>query len=206
MKVETLEAGTVQEIGHAFGYYDYGSERGLLHAFPSRDVAAAFICTYVQLVQQSGMLYTTSENGEGYLAYRRPGERFPLKAELQLAKALHSAMKPKDFNRLVQLFTKSGGGVSKQLAQKKKPYLLIGLVCVRERYQGQGYMRKVMELAFLEGNRLGVPVLLTTDAGSKRDKYLHLGMKLAGTRDCGPYGVLYDLIKYPDVTEPIKVR
>ena len=64
--------------------------------------------------------------------------------------------------------------------------------------QGQGYMRRVMELAFAEGNRLGVPVILETDAKSKCDRYIHLGMKLAGTRSCGEAGMLYDMIKYPE--------
>ena len=58
-------------------------------------------------------------------------------------------------------------------------------------------MRRVMDMAFAEGNRLGVPVILDTDAKSKCDKYGHLGMELAGTRRFGEYGVLYDLIKYP---------
>ena len=72
-----------------------------------------------------------------------------------------------------------------------------GLVCVREPYQGQGYMRRIMDMAFQEGDRLGVPVLLETDAKSKCDKYIHLGMQLAGMRRFGEHGVLYDLIRYP---------
>lgn len=55
-------------------------------------------------------------------------------------------------------------------------------------------------MAFAEGNRLGVPVILDTDAQSKCDKYVHLGMELAGTRRFGQHGVSYDLIKYPDQT------
>ena len=82
--------------------------------------------------------------------------------------------------------------------KEKKPYIFVGLVCVREQYQGQGYMRKVMDIAFAEGNRLGVPVILETDAKSKCDKYVHLGMELAGVRDIGKFGKLYDLIKKPD--------
>ena len=81
--------------------------------------------------------------------------------------------------------------------KQKKPYVYVGMVCVREAYQGQGYMRSVMELAFAEGDRLGVPVILDTDAQSKCDKYLHLGMELAGTRSLGDGGMLYDLIRYP---------
>ena len=54
-----------------------------------------------------------------------------------------------------------------------------------------------MDIAFSEGNRLHVPVILETDARSKCDKYVHLGMQLAGIRDIGEFGKLYDLIKYP---------
>lgn len=59
-------------------------------------------------------------------------------------------------------------------------------------------MRKVLEMAFSEGNCLGIPVILDTDARSKCEKYIHLGMQLAETRRFGNCGVLYDLIKYPD--------
>ena len=61
--------------------------------------------------------------------------------------------------------------------------------------RGEGY------IAFAEGDRLGVPVILETDAKSKCDKYVHLGMELAGTHDLGTYGKLYDLIKYPEPTK-----
>lgn len=53
-------------------------------------------------------------------------------------------------------------------------------------------------MAFADGDRLGIPVILETDARSKCDKYLHLGMKLAGTRRFGTHGLLYDLIRYPE--------
>lgn len=60
-------------------------------------------------------------------------------------------------------------------------------------------MRKVLVSAFTEGNRLGISVILDTDAKCKCDKYVHLGMELAGARSFGDTGVLYDLIKSPDV-------
>ena len=63
------------------------------------------------------------------------------------------------------------------------------------------YVRKVRDLAFAEGDRLGVPVILETDAKSKCDKYVHLGMELAGTHDLGAFGKLYDLIRYPELTK-----
>ena len=99
--------------------------------------------------------------------------------------------------RLGMAVKRGGASLRDRMDKKKKPYIFVGMVCVREPYQGQGYMRKVMELAFAEGDRLHVPVILETDARSKCDKYRHLGMELAGTRDLGAFGKLYDLIRYP---------
>ena len=201
MKVETLDESTLHDIGHAFGYYDYGAEHGLIDAFPSRDAAAAFIDGYVRMALQSGMLYTTSENHEGFIAYRRPGEKPNLRSVLPLAKALFGSLKLKELLRFSRILSRGGPGLNKKLDKEKKPYLFVGLVCVREAYQGQGYMRKLMDMAFAEGRRLDVPVILDTDAQSKCDKYMHLGMELGGIRRFGDSGVLYDLIRYPDAGE-----
>ena len=72
----------------------------------------------------------------------------------------------RDLLRCSRNMSKGGSGLGKQLDKAMKPYIYVGLVCVREPYQGQGYMRKVMDMAFSEGNRLGVPVILDTDARS----------------------------------------
>jgi len=197
-KVTESDEEIIRDIGHAFACYDYGSEHGLIDAFPNREAVAAFICGYVRMAIKSGMLYATSENGEGYIAYKLPGQKVRLKAALPLAKGLLGSMKLKELIRFARIMSKGGSGLDKKFDKAKKPYIYVGLVCVRERYQGQGYMRKALEAAFAEGNRLGVPVILDTDAKSKCDKYVHLGMELAGTRSFGEHGVLYDLIKYPD--------
>ena len=198
MKVHTLDESVIADIGHAFGYYDYGAEQGLSSAFPSREATAAFICGYVRMALQGGMMHTTSERGEGFIAYKLPGEKLKAKAVLPLAKAFFGALKGKNLVRFLRTMSKGGKGLNDRMDREKKPYVFVGLVCVREEYQGQGYMRKVMDMAFAEGNRLGVPVILETDAKSKCDKYVHLGMEIAGTRRFGEHGVLYDLIKYPE--------
>lgn len=86
MKAAALDENTIRDIGHAFGYYDYGTEHGLIDAFPSREAVASFICGYAKMALQSGMLYATSEAGEGFIAYKLPGEKITLKAGLYLAR------------------------------------------------------------------------------------------------------------------------
>lgn len=201
MKVKALDESIIHDIGHAFAYYDYGTEQGLHGAFPSRDAISAFICGYSRMALKSGMLYATSERGEGYIAYKLPGESVGLGAAWPLVRGMFQAMNLKEMFRFFKIMSGGGIGLKERLNEKKQPYIYVGLVCVRECYQGQGYMRKVMDMAFAEGNRLGVPVILDTDARSKCDKYLHLGMELAGMRRFGEHGTLYDLIKYPDAKQ-----
>ena len=121
-----------------------------------------------------------------------------LTAFFPLLKGVFQAMTFRELCRFARLMKRAGASLNDRYDKEKTPHIYVVLVCVTEKYQGQGYMRKVLEMAFADGNRLQVPVILETDAKSKCDKYVHLGMELAGTRDAGELGTLYDLIKYPD--------
>ena len=198
MLVKTLDESIIQEIGHAFGYYNYGKEKGLNAVFSTNDAVAAYISAYARGMLSGGLLHSTSERLEGFIAYKMPGQKLGLKTVMPIAKGVFSSLNLKEIARFVSLASKGGPDLKSRLDKEKQPYIFVGMVCVREKYQGQGYMRRLMEMVYAEGNRLGVPVVLDTDARSKCDKYEHLGMQLAGTRDFGQYGTLYDLIKYPD--------
>ena len=197
MRVTVLDEKTIRDIGHAFGYYDYGEETGLPYAFSGREATADYICTYVRGTLRGGFLHTTSACGEGYIAYKLPGEKLGFRTVWPIARGMLRSSSLKQLARLGVAVKRGGASLRDRMDKEKKPYIFVGMVCVREAYQGQGYMRKVMELAFAEGDRLHVPVILETDARSKCDKYRHLGMELAGTRDLGAFGKLYDLIRYP---------
>lgn len=92
MKVNTLDEGAIRDIGHAFGYYDYGAERGLIDLFPGRDAVASYICGYVRMALLGGVLHATSERGEGFIAFKRPGEKIGARAGLALLRALLGSM------------------------------------------------------------------------------------------------------------------
>ena len=201
MKVTTLDERSIHDIGHAFGYYDYGEETGMSAAFSGKEATANYICAYVRGVLRGGFLHTTSERGEGYIAYKLPGQKVSFKAARILLRGMLQSMSLGELFHFARMLSKAGPSLEDVLNKEKKPCIYVGMVCVREAYQGQGYMRKVMDLAFAEGDRLGIPVVLDTDAKSKCDKYVHLGMKLYGTRDLGPGGTLYDLVRYPKKAE-----
>ena len=62
MLVKEMDEASIQAIGHAVGYYDYGPEKkGLIACFRSPDAAAEYICGFVRCVLADGFLHTTSE-------------------------------------------------------------------------------------------------------------------------------------------------
>ena len=198
MLVKSMTEEEIHEIGHAFGYYDYGQETGMTAAFSGQKATEEYICTYVRGMLRGGFLHTTSERGEGYIAYKLPREKLSIRTLWPIAKGMLCNSTLKRLVRFAVAIKRGGVSLQDRMDKEKKLYIFVGLVCVREQYQGQGYMRKVMDIAFSEGDRLGVPVILETDAKSKCDKYVHLGMELAGTRDIGEFGKLYDLIRYSE--------
>ncbi|RGQ43389.1 N-acetyltransferase [[Clostridium] leptum] len=198
MLVKSITEEEIYGIGHAFGFYDYGEETGMTAAFSGREATADYICAYVRGMLRGGFLHTTSERSEGYIAYKLPKEKLGFQTLWPIAKGMLHNSTLKRLLRFAMAIKRGGVSLRDRMDKEKKPYIFVGLVCVREMYQGQGYMRKVLDIAFAEGDRLGVPVILETDAKSKCDKYVHLGMKLAGVRNIGEFGKLYDLIRYPE--------
>ncbi|WP_461882583.1 N-acetyltransferase [Fusicatenibacter sp.] len=172
MLVKPMTEEDIYEIGHVFGYYDYEEEMGMSAAFSGKEATANYICAYVRGVLRGGFLHTTSERGEGYIAYKLPKEKMGLKTMWPIACGmLHNST----LKRLLQFgiaIKRGGASLQDRMDKEKKPYIFVGLLCVREKYQGQGYMRKVLDIAFAEGDRLGVPVILETDARSKCDRAL----------------------------------
>ena len=198
MKIDQMDEKTIADIGRAFAYYDYGAERGLVSAFAQKEQTAIYIEGFARAMLKAGLMYTTGERREGFIAYKRPGQKISMSAYMPLLKGVVKSMSFGEMIRFARSMGKGGTSLRQQMDKAKTPYIYVGMVCVREAYQGQGYMRKVMEMSFEDGNRLHVPVVLETDAKSKCDKYMHLGMELDRTRDLGELGKLYDLIKYPD--------
>ena len=137
MKITTLDESTIQSIGHAFAYYDYGAEHGLIDAFPNREAVAAFICGYVRMALRGGILHATSEKHEGFIAYKLSGQKLSLRAMLPLAKGFLGSMGLAQLLRFSRVMSTGGEGLGKRLDKAKKPYIYVGLVCVPSAIRGR---------------------------------------------------------------------
>ena len=97
--------------------------------------------------------------------------------------------------RYVRLTGKSGTAYHDELDKAKTPHIYVGMLAVTKPYQGQGYMRKVIEIAYEEGRRRRCPVVLETDARLKRDKYVSVGMTCVRERPCTDTATMFDMVK-----------
>ena len=130
MLVKSITEEEIYEIGHAFGYYDYGEETGMSAAFSGKEATANYICAYVRGVLRGGFLHTTSERGEGYIAYKLPKEKMGLKTMWPIACGmLHNST----LKRLLQFgiaIKRGGASLQDRMDKGKKPTFSLGLsVC-----------------------------------------------------------------------------
>ena len=53
MIVKSMNESAIYAIGHAFGYYDYGEETGMVYAFFGQEPTAQYICAYVRSIPRT---------------------------------------------------------------------------------------------------------------------------------------------------------
>ena len=188
----------VRAIGDSFYDHDYGErEKGIAKYITDREMMTQYMKVFVVAGMKSGTLYATSERGEGYIMLMgSKWEKMKLGAAIgmlkDMIKALGGFKKSLDFLNTIK---KGGVALDDKLKKEKKDYLQVVMLVVRKEYQGQGYMRQLMEFAYEKADTYGVPCILDTDAKNKLDKYCHLGMEHVATRKVAADCYLYDLMR-----------
>ncbi len=198
VRITELSEREIEEIGEAFADHPYADgEKGMSYLFESRDKLKEYICGYARAMIRGGYLYSTGENHEAFVAYKYSKDKMSAAAGIELLKAVFRTL---GFSGAVKMLKsmKSGGRSYEDIFKKtKKPYIFVGMLVVRKQYQGQGFMRKALDIAFEDGRKKHCPVILETDAVLKRDKYVHLGMDNVQTRKINESSYLYDLVRRP---------
>lgn len=202
VQVKKLSTEQIDEIARAIGdsFYDhdYGErEKGIAKYIANREMMTQYMKVFVVAGMKSGTLYATSERGEGYIMLMgSKWEKMKLGATIgmlkDMIKALGGFKKSLEFLNTIK---KGGVALDDKLKKEKKDFLQVVMLVVRKEYQGQGYMRKLMEFAYEKADTYGVSCILDTDAKNKLDKYCHLGMRHVATRKVAEDCYLYDLMR-----------
>ncbi|HBZ03300.1 MAG TPA: N-acetyltransferase [Lachnospiraceae bacterium] len=187
-----------RQIADAFYDYKYNAEDlGLVKYIKSREDMFVYMNAITQAAYNSGLLYTTSDRHEGYLMLSGEGAgsvRFfdGIKMIMAEKKALGGFSNMKSF---IKACFAEGNTIETRMKKAKRKYIRIEMLVVRPEFQGQGYMRKILEDVYRVADKRKVSVILDTDDKDKAMRYQHLGMKLDRVRNCGERFHMYDLIR-----------
>ena len=92
-------------------------------------------------------------------------------------------------------FQAGGESLERRYRSEKRQFVQIELLAIKKEYQGKGFMRSLVETAFEVADRNHLPVILSTDAKLKKDRYEHLGMSLVNVRQMDERSFMYDLAR-----------
>ena len=203
IKLQGLDEDQIREISRqiADAFYDYKyneEDIGLIRFIPTREDMFTYIHAIVRAAYRSGVLYTTSKRREGYLMLSGEGAGGAIgfvdgiKMIAAEKKALGGFQNMKQF---IDACFSDGGTIETRMRKEKRKFLRIEMLVVRKEFQGQGYMRRMMDFAYALAEERRIPVILDTDDRDKASRYEHLGMKLDRVRICGERFHMYDLIR-----------
>ena len=183
-------------IGDSFYDHDYGDrEKGIAKYITDREMMFRYMRAIFAAGVKSGTVYSTSERGEGYIMLcGSKWEKIKIGPAIVMMKDMIKALG--GFRNTIRFFkTILAGGIAldDKLKKEKKDFLKVEMLVVRKEFQGQGYMRKLMDIAYEKADVYKVPCILDTDAKNKLDKYCHLGMHHVATRKISGDCYLYDL-------------
>ncbi len=192
----------IVEISHqiADAFYDYKhnkDDQGLIKYIKSREDMFIYMNAITTAAYKSGLLFTTSDKREGYLMLAGEGVGTVnffdgLKMIMAEKKALGGFTNMKAF---IKACFADGNTIETRMRKAKKKFIRIEMLVVRAEFQGQGFMRKMLEDVYELADIVGVSVILDTDDKDKSARYEHLGMKLDRVRNCGEKFHMYDLIR-----------
>lgn len=177
IKVENKSRKEIADIGRRIGEAFADEKAGTVTMLTREQTIKGFeIMT--EWFYRAGTLYTTSEIGEGYLAYWSKRAKPSMGPTLHMIKRLLCELPLKALIAMAQ----SGDEQYAKIFKKEHDYIAVSMVVVLREYQGKGYMHKILEQPFAEADTKDIPCILDTDTPLKVKKYTRCGMELCGEK------------------------
>ena len=189
----------MREYAEAFAYYDYGDDEiGMVPyypGYPDRTRLINYLVAMISVANDYNAVYATSKRKEGIIILTDTTAPYPAAASFKMMWRMTKALGLKNFMDIIKKFQAGGASLEKKYRDAKKHFVQIELLAVKKEYQGQGFMRPLVENAIELADKKHIPVILSTDAKLKKDKYEHLGLSLVNTRKLGEKSFMYDLVR-----------
>lgn len=188
IKVENKSKEEIAEIGRKIGEA-FADEKAGLVTMLTREQAVKAFEIMTEYFYRAGVLYTTSEKGEGYLAYWRKRTKPAMSPVLHMIRRFLCELPPKAWMAVAG----SGGEQYAKVFKKEQDYVVVSMVVVLREFQGKGFMHRVLEQPFAEAASKGIPCVLDTDTPLKVKKYIRCGMELCSEKKIKQGILLYTM-------------
>lgn len=181
----------------ADSFIDYEWSQGNLGMceYLDREHFYRFVRGYFESAERNGSLYCAGENGEGYMIFETPETKGTFSGSLLQLKWMLSAYGLITGIRQIREIMRSGTYLASEMKKEKRPFVKIEFIAVTKEYQKQGYMRTMVDYAFSEADRSGLPCILTTDDEKKVKIYEHFGMKMVREHYIADNAVYYEMLR-----------
>ncbi len=193
IQLTNLTDEEIKAIGRRIGGAFYDEGEGLFTRLNREDAITA-LEVMTECYYRLGVLYTTSEQQEGYLAYWRKDEAKAWGVKM-VRVSLHMAwlfLREIPFGSLKKLLPLMNNPYEK-IYQKEPDYVVISMVAVRREFQGQGFLHVLLEEPFRIARERKIPCVLDTDTELKVKKYVSCGMKKTAETSIKGGGTMYTM-------------
>ena len=195
MKLDTITKYQLLKICEAFSDYKFeNDEKGLYYLCKGRDGRIRFVKGYALFCILSGWLNTCSYKKEGYICIQESCDRISARGMIKFYYGIIAGMGLFGGIKFGINFIRAGKPINQLL--KKSGYVHIRMLVIGKGYQGMGYMRNLVEIAFDRAREKNVPCIVSTDSMDKAKKYEHLGFKIYQIRRLAEHSSEYDMIWY----------
>ncbi|MCR5531897.1 MAG: N-acetyltransferase [Lachnospiraceae bacterium] len=202
IKLEGLGKNEVEAVSRqiADAFYDYRynpEDEGLIKFIKTREDMFTYMNAITKAAYNSGVLYSTSDNHEGYLMLSGEGVgRVKFWDGIKMISAEKKALGGfSNMKKFIKACFAEGSTIESRMRKAKRIFLRIEMLVVRQEYQKKGFMRQMLNYTYALADKAGVPVILDTDDKDKCLRYEYLGMKIDRIRNCGEKFHMYDLIR-----------
>lgn len=177
VKVQSKTDEELAEIGRKIGESFAAEDAGVVRKMPRAHVVKVFQLM-TEFYYRLGRLYTLPESEAGYIAYWPKNFRIPLVLKLRLVEQMLKYVPLRSCLKIAP----AGSEQFAKVYRHEKNYIAVSMLVVLREFQGQGFMRRLLETPFSIAEEQRIPCVLDTDTELKVKKYEKCQMHVSRRR------------------------
>lgn len=172
--LKNLSDMDLKRIGHNIGS-SFVHETGPFSDYFTEEEASAYFYCLCKMAMHSHCLYEL-EDEKGYVIYFRKKHGPSFAQKTLFAFRLCARMNLQHMQKYMDAL--SSWNDYEEKYRHEKDYVDLFMVCIPEKQQGKGYLRKLLKEPMRLAEERNIPCILDTDSESKMMKYRHIGFNV----------------------------